>query len=1234
MKRLSFAVRLNRLVEQGHSIPVHRRSSARQAPGKRPPPAPRLTGGQRAGALTACCAADPSVARRFGDLQLTCEGIAGEAGSVKPGRATVWALAALMVAGLMIGGGWLAAWQADRNAIESWRLLAQDRAAQATLDAGEALDQAQMRLRTLARSIAASPSAARARTRFELEAPLFLAEEAGGPFIALALVADLQAEARARFTERMGMPLLGPDRNPAPGRGPAAVALSVTGDQGLLFPGLDLLADARLARCISAAMDDPGRTVTGASFPAANRRLTAVAMDAGGNGMAVGLIDVTALLQRTLVAGLPAGLSVAVAERVPDMAESEAMTIFRHGAPNGMPLLEWETRYAHGGALWRIEWTADEEFRGGPALDFGNALRAGSIAVGGLLLAVLGFAAAARRREGERDRESALLRATADRMTEGICVLDRALTVQAANENYYVLYNVPAPMRRPGVPLSEILTMQLERGDFGSQPDPDGFVAERLAHLRETGGEIIEETLPDGRTLEIRRQRMSDGRLVSLYLDIAERRRAEMERAAASALMAATFEHMSDGLTVIDRDHRLLQWNERFLEFFAVPRGIVKAGTPLRTVLGDALNEADLKVVLDALDALHWPDADRGAAPADAGSAESEAGRARIAALSGERWVQLSNRVVPGRGYVLTYTDVSARMRISDALRRSEERYALAAAGANDGLWDWMIETGHFYTSQRWRDMLGLGRDPIAERADEWFDRVHPKDIEELQQQIDDHLEGRTDHLQAEFRVLHSDGAYLWAMARAVAVRNEAGRAVRLVGSMTDITERKRAEEKLIRDALYDTVTGLPNRALLLDRIEQERRRTARAADGRFAVLLLDLDRFKVVNDSLGHDLGDALLIEVARRLERGLKSGDSLARLSGDEFGVLLTDIDSGDQALDAVHWLQTDLAAAFVIGNQEVFTSASAGIALAGQDFLDAEEMLRAADIAMYKAKERGQSSAAVFDPQMQSRAISQMQMENDLRRAVERDEIEMLYQPIVSLRTGQIAGVEALARWRHPDRGTVVPADFIPLAEDTGLITAIGTEALRMACRQLRAWQDALGDAAPSVMSVNLSSRQLQDPDLVREIELILKRERVDGTRLKLEVTESMIMQNPEMTTRMLSDLKALGVALSIDDFGTGYSSLSYLHRFPFDTLKIDRSFVASMDDKPENMEIVRSITLLAHTLGMDTIAEGVESARHLVPLKEFDCEYGQGYFFATPQPAERIAQMMREGPDWTV
>ncbi len=1150
-----------------------------------------------------------------------------------------WFWIALAVACIGVGGGWLAAWQVDRTADAHWHQMAEDDARDVMNALDAALQRAQLRLYAFAMGLPddSGDRVAHFPVGFAAASAALSRSDTSAPFDELAFAQWLPPTGRAAFEARHGIAITGQESDGTEQKVTESGfvilhsdTLNRTNAEMRLPPGLDVNSISNLAATALSGFQSESDPVVGSIWQAGGNEtgtahLVPMALQHGKNGVILGLLNLDRMLATTLSATLPEGLSVTVR---PVSGTSNDSVIFSIEPGTGK-ILEWESQYQRGAVELDMHWGADDKFQGGISHNLGDGIRVGSIVCALLIVAIIGFASATRRREDALGRERALMQTMVERMSEGITIVDQDLNMVACNDHFFCLYDLPKDVLGGPIPVAHITRFRLERGDFGNVPDPEGFIADRITMFRVAGTETTEEILPDGRVIEIRRMRSPDGFLVSLYLEVTDRRKTERERTAAAALIKATFDHMGDGLTAIDRDGNLLNWNTRFLDLFHIPESAVGVGRNLTGILRTALSEIDADALIRALQEMAAAQEMAGAGN-DAGAQDGPT--AEVVPLNGDQWVQLSSSPMEDQGSVITYTDVSERLRISEALRRSEERYALAAAGANDGLWDWNIAENQLYTSPRWREMLGIGRDPVSDQPNEWFDRVHPKDIEELHQDIDAHLHGRTDHLQARFRILHADGSYLWALARGIAVRDDAGKSVRLTGSLTDITERKRTEEKLIRDALYDTVTGLPNRALFLDRIEQERRRHADPVEDRYAVLLLDLDRFKVVNDSMGHDLGDALLIEVARRLEKALKAGDSLARLSGDEFGILLTGITSEEEAQDAVHWLQSDLSAAFVIGEQEVFTSVCVGIAMPRQDFSDAEEMLRAADIAMYKAKAKGQSSTAVFDPQMQTRAITQMQLENDLRRAVDRDEIEMYYQPIISFTTGRMSGVEALARWRHPDRGTVVPADFIPLAEDTGLINAIGTTALRLACRQLKAWQMELGDKAPETISVNLSGRQLQDPDLVREIELILAREGVSGSQLKLEVTESMIMMNPEITSRILIELKDLGVALSIDDFGTGYSSLSYLHRFPFDTLKIDRSFVVSMDEKVENMEIIRSIVLLAHNLGMDVIAEGVESERHLHRLKALDCEFGQGFYFATPQPADRVSAMVLDGTTW--
>ncbi len=582
--------------------------------------------------------------------------------------------------------------------------------------------------------------------------------------------------------------------------------------------------------------------------------------------------------------------------------------------------------------------------------------------------------------------------------------------------------------------------------------------------------------------------------------------------------------------------------------------------------------------------------------------------------------------------------EIGLRVQTTERLRVSQERYELAARGASGGLWDWNLRTDELYYSPRWKTMLGYEENEIEPSLHAWLELIHEEDRERVDRKLRDHLAGKTALFEDTYRIRSRSGEYRWMLCRGLAIRDASRGPLRVAGSQTDVTEMKRAEARLRREALHDPLTGLPNRNFFQQRIELAIERAREEEDYRFAVIFIDLDHFKVVNDSLGHAVGDQLLREVASRLRQTIRilpqdpqrSLDTIARLGGDEFAIILDNVDSKSYVDGVAQRLQEKVREPYTISGNRVFTSASIGITLAMGNENNAEELLRDSDTAMYRAKSRGRSRHEFFDKSMHLSAMQRLRIENDIVEALEERHFELHYQPILDLVKGRFAGFEALLRWNHPERGMLNPAEFIPIAEETGLILPLGEWLLDEACRQLREWYQSRSTWAAKFVGVNISTRQFELGDVAEMTRRALERTGLPHGLLKVEITESAIVENPEKTGKILQKLRDMGVQICIDDFGTGYSSLSYLHQLPIDVVKIDRSFIGELEWNEQKRMIVNGICALVHGLGLDVVAEGVETPGQLEILRDLGCKYGQGFLFSRAVPPDQAEAFLSGQP----
>ncbi len=553
-----------------------------------------------------------------------------------------------------------------------------------------------------------------------------------------------------------------------------------------------------------------------------------------------------------------------------------------------------------------------------------------------------------------------------------------------------------------------------------------------------------------------------------------------------------------------------------------------------------------------------------------------------------------------------------------------EQRYALALEASEFGVWDWDLSSDIIYYSPVWMKSIGISNSDIETSPKFWFDRVHPEDLDKLQLEIKAYLKGKNDHFKCEYRIRHQKGYDRVMLSQGIAIRDKNGKAIRFVGTQVDITEEKREDDRLIHDAMHDILTDLPNRALFMDRLRQ-----AILSRVNFAVLYMDIDHFKDVNDTLGHEAGDELLGIIARRIEGACRAGDTIARLGGDEFCVLVTYITKGHEVESLAVRILQDVAKPIIIDEKEITPNLSIGIALgSSSSHTQPQEVLKDADIALYEAKGKGRGRYKFFHDELMTERNSLNSLEMDLRKAIQKEEISIYYQPIVSLKTGQIVGLESLLRWQHPKRGLLPADEFMTLAEDRKLIVPLGEWAVPASYKQLKDLQNLFPNTLPPYLAINLSNPQILDPNFLNKINELVKTGDINPASIQFEIGERVIIADLINAEKTIMALHKLGCKIALDDFGTGYTSLSYLHRFPFDAVKLDQSLLQKMNSNQKIFAVIKGLIFFAKSLDINVIAEGVESKQELDTLLQLGCDSAQGYYFSKPLPFEEIKEMVSQ------
>ncbi len=816
--------------------------------------------------------------------------------------------------------------------------------------------------------------------------------------------------------------------------------------------------------------------------------------------------------------------------------------------------------------------------------------------------------------------KSGLLQTTLASISQGIFMLDADGRVSTFNPRVCELLDLPASFLATR-PTTQALTLyQLARGDFGPASQ---LIDSPVRNYVMSTAKGVKAVLPDhylrvtpaGRTLEVKTQTLPNGSLVRTFADVSDYVQAEAARQRLDLLLEATQAIAKVGGWDADIANDRVFWTAgiyRLLEtsaqdytptpatahqFFTAPaRALIKSS------YGDGVTQPkthDLELEM-------------------------------ITARGRHIWVHSMGTTTWKQGKPVRRTavmqDITERKQSEAAWRDNEARWKLALESTGDGVWDWYVQTGEEFFSQRLIEMYGFGEHDIRNRADEFDARIHPDDLAQVQQDRQAHLDGLTPTYFNEHRVRCRDGSWKWVLTRGMVISRDAeGRPLRMTGTHTDITERKKSEALIWQQAHFDALTGLPNRNMLRDRLEQEIKKSKRDSL-QFACLFIDLDHFKEVNDTLGHDSGDLLLIEAARRIRSCVREADTVARMGGDEFTVILTEVSDAVSTESILQKLLQALEAVFQLGEERVFVSASIGITIYPLDATEIEDLFKNADQALYAAKGAGRNRFSFFTPALQEAAQARVRLTNDLRSGLAGQQFRLVYQPIIELATGAVRKAEALIRWQHPTRGTVSPADFIPIAEASGLIVDIGDWVFQQAAQQVQQWRAALDPQFQ--ISVNKSPVQFHHGNANKPWLSQLQTLGLPGDSIVVEITEGLLLATSSSVTDQLLELRDAGIQVSLDDFGTGYSSLSYLQKFDIDFIKIDQSFVRHLIAGSTDLALCKAIIVMAHELGIKVIAEGVETTLQRDLLAAAGCDYAQGYLFARPMSAPDFEAFLAE------